>query len=211
MFFASDNTGPVHPLVMQGLNDANTGYAMPYGGDALMTKVQGQIRELFEAPEAVVYLVSTGTAANSLILATLAQPWDTIFCSTVAHIHEDECNAPEFFTGGTKLTLVGAPNAKIDPEKLRRMIDAEETRGVHGPQRGPLSITQVTERGTVYTVAEITALCEVAKSYGLVHPSGRRTLCQRDCHAGLHACRNDLESRHRCGQFWRHQERLHGG
>lgn len=175
MFFASDNTGPVHPKIMDALNVANTGYAMPYGGDAMMDKVRDQIRDIFEAPEAAVYLVSTGTAANALILATLAQPWETIFCSPVAHIHEDECNAPEFFTGGSKLTLVGGPNAKMGVEKLRRKIEAEETRGVHGPQRGPLSITQVTERGTVYSVAEISELCGVAKSYGMsTHLDGAR-------------------------------------
>ncbi len=175
MFFASDNTGPVHPKIMNALNAANTGYAMPYGDDAMMEKVRTQIRDIFEAPEAAVYLVSTGTAANALILATLAQPWETIFCSPVAHIHEDECNAPEFFTGGSKLTLVGAPNAKMDAGKLRRKIEAEETRGVHGPQRGPLSITQVTERGTVYSVAEISELCGVAKSYGMsTHLDGAR-------------------------------------
>lgn len=175
MFFASDNTGPVHPKIMDALNNANLGYAMPYGDDAMMDKVRAQIRDIFEAPEAAVYLVSTGTASNALILATLAQPWETIFCSPVAHIHEDECNAPEFFTGGAKLTLVGAPNAKMDGEKLRRMIEAEETRGVHGPQRGPLSITQATERGTVYSVEEITALCGIAKSYGMpTHLDGAR-------------------------------------
>ncbi len=175
MFFASDNTGPVHPKIMDALSEANTGYAMPYGDDAMMDRVRDQIREVFEAPEAAVYLVSTGTASNSLILATLAQPWETIFCSPVAHIHEDECNAPEFFTGGSKLTLVTAPNAKIDADKLRRKIEAEENRGVHGPQRGPLSITQVTERGTIYSVAEITALCSVAKSYNMpTHLDGAR-------------------------------------
>lgn len=175
MFFASDNTGPVHPKIIEALSAANTGYAMPYGADALMDKVRDQIREVFEAPQAVVYLVSTGTAANSLILATLAQPWETIFCAPVAHINEDECNAPEFFSGGTKLTLVGSPNAKINVDKLRRKIEAEETRGVHGPQRGPLSITQVTERGTVYSVGEIAALCDIAKSYGMAtHLDGAR-------------------------------------
>jgi len=175
MFFASDNTGPVHPKIMAALNDANTGYAMPYGDDRVMDKVRNHIRDLFEAPEAAIYLVSTGTASNSLILATLAQPWETIFCSPVSHIHEDECNAPEFFTGGTKLTLVGGPNAKIDADKLRQKIEAEETRGVHGPQRGPLSITQVTERGTIYSVAEITALCDIAKSFGMAtHLDGAR-------------------------------------
>ena len=175
MFFASDNTGPVHPNIMDALNRANAGYAMPYGADAMMDKVREQIRGIFEAPEAAVYLVSTGTASNSLILATLAQPWETIFCSPVSHIQEDECNAPEFFSGGTKLTLVGAPNAKMDLGKLRRKIEAEETRGVHGPQRGPLSITQVTERGTIYSVDEITTLCDIAKSYDMAtHLDGAR-------------------------------------
>ncbi len=61
MFFASDNSGPVHPKVMQALADANTGYAMPYGSDTLMDRVRDQIRETFEAPEAEVYLVATGT------------------------------------------------------------------------------------------------------------------------------------------------------
>ena len=175
MFFASDNTGPVHPKIMQALGAANQGYAMPYGEDDLMEKVQARVRALFEAPEAVVYLVSTGTAANALILATFTHPWETVFCSPVSHIHEDECNAPEFYSGGAKLTLVGGANAKIDPDKLRRKIEAEETRGVHGPQRGPLSIAQVTERGTVYSVAEVTALCEIAKSYGIAsHMDGAR-------------------------------------
>jgi len=175
MFFASDNAGPVHPKVMQALAAANDGYAMPYGADDLMEAVRSRIREEFEAPEAAVYLVATGTAANSIALATLCQPFETVFCSPVAHIHEDECNAPEFYTGGAKLTLVPADDAKMTPAALRAAIEAEEVRGVHGPQRGPVSITNVTERGTVYAVAEIAALAGVAKDYGLpVHLDGAR-------------------------------------
>jgi len=89
MFFASDNSGPVHPEILAGLTDANQGYAMAYGADTQMQAVQEKIRRIFEAPDAAVYLVATGTAANSLALATLSQPWQTIFCSPVAHIHED--------------------------------------------------------------------------------------------------------------------------
>ena len=100
MNFASDNTGPVHPKVMAALNKANEGYALPYGSDAMTAEVTQRIRDIFEAPDAAVYLVSLGTAANSLILATLAQPWDTIFCHRVAHIQEDECNALELSAGG---------------------------------------------------------------------------------------------------------------
>jgi len=175
MYFASDNAGPVHPNVMAALEAANQHYAMPYGADRINEEVVKRIRAMFDAPEAAVYLVATGTAANSLALATLSNPWETVFCSPMAHIHEDECNAPEFYMGGGKLTLVPAVNAKMTPDALRASIAKEESRGVHGPQRGPVSITQVTERGTVYSIAEINALTAVAKEYDLpVHLDGAR-------------------------------------
>lgn len=174
MFFASDNSGPVHPQVLKALADANSGYAMGYGDDPLTQAVQARMREIFEAPEAAVHLVATGTAANALALSTLCAPFETVFCSPVAHIHEDECNAPEFFTGGAKLTLVPGAD-KMTPEALAATIAKENTRGVHGPQRGPVSITQVTERGSVHSLEELRALTSVAKAHGLpVHLDGAR-------------------------------------
>ena len=174
MFFASDNAGPVHPQVMEFLAKSNTGYANPYGEDSLMDRVRDRLRHVFEAPKAAVYLVATGTAANSLALSTLTQPWQTIFCTDLAHIHQDECNAPEFFSGGAKLTLVPGGD-KMTPDGLHTTIKAEGNRGVHGPQLGPVSITQVTERGSVYSLAELTALTDVAKSFDLpVHMDGAR-------------------------------------
>ncbi len=175
MNFASDNTGPVHPKVLAALSKANEGYALPYGADDLTAEVTQNIRDTFEAPDAAVYLVSLGTAANSLILATLSDPWSAIFCQRIAHIQEDECNAPEFYSGGAKLILVDGQDAKIDPKNLTAAIEAEEIRGVHGPQRGPISITQATEKGTVYSLDEIRAISAVAKSYNLpVHMDGAR-------------------------------------
>jgi threonine aldolase len=148
---------------------------MGYGADAEMADVTAKVRTLFEAPEAVVHLVATGTAANALALSCLARPFDTIFCSDVAHIHEDECNAPEFYTSGAKLTLVPATQGKMLPADLEAAILAEGNRGVHGPQRGPLSLSQVTEAGTLYTLDEVTELCRVAKSYDLAtHMDGAR-------------------------------------
>jgi len=174
MFFASDNSGPAHPSVMEAMMRANDGYRFGYGADDEMDRVRQQIRDLFEAPDAAVYLVTTGTAANVIALGTLAQPWETIFCTKMAHINEDECNAPEFYSGA-KLTLVPDENAKMTPSTLIATIEGEETRGVHGPQRGPISITQVTEKGTVYTLDELKALSDVAKSYGLkTHLDGAR-------------------------------------
>ena len=187
MFFASDNAGPVHPKVMEALARANDGYAMAYGADAIMDEVREKIRAVFEAPEAAVYLVATGTAANSLLLATMTNPWETVFCSPMAHINEDECNAPEFYMGGAKLTLVPSVDAKMTPDALRSKILAEGGRGVHGPQRGPVSVTQVTEKGTVYSVSELKALTDVARDYGLkTHLDGARfanALCHLGCSA----------------------------
>jgi len=174
MFFASDNAGPVHPKVMERVIGANSDYAMPYGKDPIMEEVRAQIREQFEAPEAAVYLVATGTAANALALACYCQPWQTIFCSKVAHIEEDECNAPEFYSGAAKLTLVETDD-KMTPDALRRAITARGLGDVHSPQRGPVSITQVTERGGVHSLEELQALTAVAKEHDLpVHMDGAR-------------------------------------
>ncbi|MDG2406714.1 MAG: beta-eliminating lyase-related protein, partial [Paracoccaceae bacterium] len=174
MFFASDNSGPVPPQILTALNAANEGYTMAYGVEPQMEDVCRRLRDLFEAPEAKIYLVTTGTAANALALACLCKPWDTVFCTRLAHIHEDECNAPEFYTGGAKLTITGQGD-KMKPDELRAAITYEGVRGVHGPQRGPVSLTQVTERGQRYSLDELQALCDVAKSFDLpVHMDGAR-------------------------------------
>jgi threonine aldolase len=175
MNFASDNTGPVHPRVMAALARANEGHAMPYGADALTAEVTARVRAVFEAPAAEVFLVATGTAANALILATLGVPWSVAFCHRTAHVQEDECGAPEFLSGGMKLALVDGPDGKIDPGALAAAIAAEGTRGVHGPARGPVTLTQATEKGTVYSLAETGRLAAVAHGFGLpVHMDGAR-------------------------------------
>lgn len=175
MHFASDNTGPAHPRVMEALLQANAGYAMPYGNSDIDLAAIKRVQETFEAPDAAVHLVPTGTAANSIVLASLCQPFQTVFCSSVAHIHEDECNAPEFFSGGAKLTLVPHVNGKISADDLKDVIASEESRGVHGPQRGPVSITQATEKGTLYTLEEIKAISMVCQEFGLpLHMDGAR-------------------------------------
>ncbi len=175
MKFASDNTAPAHPSVMEALAGANEGYAGGYGADEIMGRVREKIRAEFEAPDAAVYLVATGTAANALALATLTDPWGAVFCHRNAHIEEDECGAPEFYTGGAKLVLIDGPHAKMDPGALERAIGFTGRAGVHNVQRGMVSITNVTEMGGVYSVSEIEELCRIAKGHDLpVHLDGAR-------------------------------------
>lgn len=175
MFFASDNTSGAPPEVMQALLRANEGFARSYGTDDIMARVTAQIRELFDAPEAEVHLVATGTAANALALATLTDPWGAVFCHRHAHIAEDECGAPEFYTNGAKLVLIDGAHGRITPDALTEALATTGASGVHGVQRGCLSLTNVTEAGTVYTPAEIAALTAIAKSHGLpCHLDGAR-------------------------------------
>lgn len=174
MFFASDNSGPVHPKVMEALAAANAGYVMAYGDDPITRRAQERVREVFEAPDAAVWFVPTGSAANSLALACLATPWDAIYCARAAHIHEDECNAPEFYTGGAKLLLVGAEEDKFNAAELQAEFD-RWPRTLHNPQHGPVSITNVTEKGTLYSLDEIRAISDVAHANGLkLHLDGAR-------------------------------------
>ena len=174
MTFASDNCGPAHPRIIEALVRANEGYTPSYGADDLMTQTRQRLREIFEAPEAMVHLVATGTAANALALATLAQPWQTIYCTPLAHINCDECQAPEFYTGGCKLSLVGAAD-KMTPAELSAAIAGAGHGNVHVAQPGPVSLTQVTEMGQLYTLDELTALSATAAAHGLpVHLDGAR-------------------------------------
>ncbi|OOY27121.1 low specificity L-threonine aldolase [Thioclava sp. L04-15] len=175
MNFASDNTSGAHPAILEGLAAANAGHVHSYGADPITEGVQAKIREIFEAPEARVYLVATGTAANALSCAILTQPWGAIFCHRNAHIEEDECGAPEFYTNGSKLVLVDGPDAKMDPELLARTISHTGRGGIHNVQRGMVSITNSTEAGAVYSPAEVAALTEVARRFHLpVHMDGAR-------------------------------------
>lgn len=174
MFFASDNASGVTPEVMAALSRANEGYTRGYGADDITARVTADLRHLFNAPQAIVHLVATGTAANALALASLVQPWQTVFCHTHAHIAEDECGAPEFFSNGAKLVLVEGSHGLMDPAALQTAL-ARTGGSVHGVQPGALSLTNVTEAGTVYTPDQIAALTSIARAHGLPsHLDGAR-------------------------------------
>jgi len=175
MRFCSDNCGPVHPRAMKALAMANEAHAISYGDDVLTRKVADRLREIFEASGASVQFVGTGSAANCLILSTLCQPWHTVYCGALSHIRDNECNAVEFFGSGLKLCPLPVPEGKVRPADLEAAIHAQGAGDVHRPQPGALSITQVTECGTLYTLDEIRALTDVARAHGLAtHMDGAR-------------------------------------
>ena len=171
--FASDNQASIHPKILQALQEANSGHQMSYGGDPYTEKAEHIFKDLFGEQTQALF-VFNGTAANVLSLRALLQPYESILCSDVAHLHEDECGAPEFFCG-SKIIPVPSTHGKISIEALNSVL--RRAGDVHYPQPRVLSLTQPTEMGTVYTVSEIGALSEWAKSHHLLlHVDGAR-LC----------------------------------
>lgn len=171
--FRSDNTSGAHPAIVEAITLAARGPAAPYGEDPWSAKLTERLSDLFET-EVLVFPVATGTAANSLALASLTPPFGAIYCHAEAHVNTDECAAPEAATGGAKLVGVESRHGKITPEALERVLSAAP-RGVHRPKPAALSLSQTTEAGTVYTPDEIDALTAGARASGLsVHLDGAR-------------------------------------
>jgi threonine aldolase len=169
--FASDNYAPVHPEVMAAMAAANTGYAVAYGDDPWTTRLDERVRELF-GPAARAFPVLNGTGANVVSLMAVSPRWGGVVVSDVAHVNTDENGAPER-VGGLKLLANPSVDGRITPDDVERW--AWQRDDVHRAHPAALSVTQSTELGTVYSVADLKGLADAAHSYGMaVHMDGSR-------------------------------------
>ncbi len=174
MNFTSDNSDGAAPEIIEAMAAANKGVLGSYGTDPLAARVEERLAEIFET-DLRVFLVTTGTAANALALASVSPPWGTVFCHREAHIAEDECGAPEFFGGGLSLRHLPGRHARIDPDALVEAIAECGARGVHQTQPAALSLTNLTERGALYRPDRIAVLTATARTGGCaVHMDGTR-------------------------------------
>jgi threonine aldolase len=172
MRFFSDNAAAACPEAVAAIVAANR-LDTAYDGDAWSRRLDAAFSELFET-EVTALWVATGTAANSLALAALCPPYGSIVCHRDAHIQNDECGAPEFYTNGAKLLLGEGPGAKLTPEAIAALLDTVRN-DVHQAQPAALSITNATEYGLVYDAAETAAVGELARARGLgFHVDGAR-------------------------------------
>ncbi len=183
--FRSDNESPAAEAIMAALNEANSGRAWAYADDDWSKQLNETFSQLFET-EVTVVPVSTGTVANSMALAAVTPPWGSVYCQDHAHIYNDESGAPEFFGNGLRLVPVGGENGKIDADELARLIKANTGHGVHSYLPCAVSLTQITECGTVYSAEEVAAITGAAHKRGMVtHMDGARfgnAVAALDCH-----------------------------
>ena len=179
--FASDNNSGVHPAVLDAMNRVNKGHVVAYGDDPYTTSATEKIRTELGFG-AGVYFVFTGTAANVLGLKASTENWNSIICTDTAHIHCDECGAPEFFTG-CKLLTVSPPDGKLTVDLIKRHMHGFDFE--HNAKPKVVSVTQATEMGTVYTPDELREICDYAHGLGLlVHMDGAR-ICNAAVSLGL--------------------------
>jgi threonine aldolase len=168
--FGSDNHAGVHPAVLQAIADANPGDAVSYGADERTEQVTTRLREVFGAADA--FLVPNGSGANVLGLSLLLRRHEGVICAESAHIYTDECGAPERLIG-TKLLAVPAPDGKITPEGIA--VHLAGRGDDHRTQPGVVAVTQSTELGTCYTLAELRKIADFARASDLrVYLDGAR-------------------------------------
>ena len=169
--FASDNYAGVHPEILEALAVANGGHVSSYGADPYTAAATEVLRSHFGAA-AEVFFVFNGTGANVVSLQAMTERWDAVICAETAHINADECGAPEKIAG-LKLLTVATPDGKLTPELID--VHAWGWGDEHRAQPRVVSITQTTELGTLYTPAEIAAICTHAHERGMfVHIDGAR-------------------------------------
>ncbi len=171
--FTSDNTATASPRILASIAAANHGPARAYGDDEWTRRLDAAFAALFDH-EVRVFPVATGTAANSLALATLVPPWGAMLAHEGAHVVRDECGAPEFMSGGARLLLLPGEHGKLAPATVAAAL-RDNPPTVHTVQPRALTLTQATECGTSYRPDELAALASLAHASGLaVHVDGAR-------------------------------------
>ena len=169
--FASDNNAGIHPRILQAITAANQGHMIGYGDDAHTQRAIRQFKEHF-GPDIEVFIVFNGTAANCLSLKALTESFHAVICAAGAHIYVDECGAPEKFTG-CKLMPILTDDGKLTVESVSRAYHGIGDQ--HHVQPRVISITQVTEMGTVYRPKEVRDLARFAHQNAMfLHMDGAR-------------------------------------
>lgn len=170
--FASDNTAGIAPEAWEALQNANESCEASYGEDRWTARACELIRDTFEC-DCDIFFTFTGTAANSLALAALCNAYHAVICHEHAHLVVAECAAPEFFSGGAKVLTAGGAKGKLDPAQVKRV--ATHRGDVHFSSPRVISLSQPTELGTVYTVAELDRIRKLADQLNLyLHMDGAR-------------------------------------
>ena len=167
--FESDYLEGALPEVMRALNETNLVQTPGYGEDEYCAAAAAKIREKCAAPEAAVHFLIGGTQVNFTFIAAALRPHQAAIAAASGHIAVHESGSVEA-TGHKVIALPCGVDGKISAAQVRECVEAHwaDSTHEHQPQPKLVYISQPTENGTIYSLAELEALSAVCREKGLI-------------------------------------------
>ena len=175
ILIGTDTISGIAPQILDAIAEASNTKTLPYGNDIFTEECKNTVQNIFEKSDLDIIPMVSGTASNSLALSSFLRSYGNIICHRDSHINKDEGGAPEFFSGGGKLLTISNSQGRIESEDLLKIIDEINFKRKSTQVISGVSITQLAENGTLYSLDEIDAISKICKKNNLyLHMDGAR-------------------------------------
>ena len=166
-YFNNDYNEACHPEILKALAK-NAGTQMPgYSADAYCAEAAEMIRKKCDAPNAAVHFLMGGTQTNLTVIAASLRPHQGVIAAESGHINVHETGAIE--ATGHKVILVSSGDGKVDAALAAKIVASQSLSmdAEHIVQPKMVYISNPTEYGTLYSLAELKALYDLCRKKGL--------------------------------------------
>lgn len=163
--FRNDYSVGAHPKVLEAVAASNLEGNIGYGADGYCERCAQLIRTLCRAPEARVEFLIGGTQTNFTAIAAFLRPWEGVICAQSGHINGHEGGAVEA-TGHKLFQVPTGPEGKVTVAAIEPVMEA--CQDTHMVKPGLVYVSDATETGGVYTLAELEALSAYCRANGLL-------------------------------------------
>ena len=165
--FENDYNRGAHPEILRRFVETNMDMEVGYGNDSFCESAKAKMRQAGACSDADVFFLSGGTQTNATVIDAYLAPYEGVVCAQSGHINVHESGAVEFT--GHKVMTLPEHDGKIIPEELIALLEAfwGDADHEHMVFPGMVYISHPTERGTLYSKAELAALSEVCRKYKL--------------------------------------------
>jgi len=175
ILMGTDTVSGIAPEILDSIIAASKIKTLPYGNDIFTQECKVNISKVFEKKEIEIIPMMSGTASNSLALSSFLPSYGSLLCHAESHINKDEGGAPEFFSSGGKLISISHETGRLNADILNNKINLLNYKGKRNSKPYGVSITQLAENGTVYTIEKIKEISSICKRHELfLHMDGAR-------------------------------------
>ena len=167
IYFNSDYLEGAHSAIMERMMETNMMQTVGYSCDEICDSARAKIRAACDAPDAAVHFLVGGTQTNTTVIAALLRPWQGVVSAVSGHINCHETGAIE--ATGHKVMTVPSGDGKITAAQVRNVVEGHRADPTfeHTTQPKLVYISNPTEYGTLYSLAELEALSATCRELGL--------------------------------------------